>query len=134
MKLITGILVAIVIVIICYAWTRDPSITGFWSGDVEYCQTSGIDSMLIYFDEASITGTRDAYMYIGPDIAMQQFTLHHGIFSTTAEYSDDSELWPEKLSITRRKDTIYIWDSDKTILYAKLHARADLNHITDIDE
>lgn len=130
-KIITGTLVAIVILIICYSWTRDPIIDGFWSGDIEFCQTSGVTSMLIYFDKSS-WGARDAYMYIGPDVAMQQFTLSHGIFSTTATYSDDNEIWPEKLSFSRRKDTLYIWDEDKTILYAKLHARADLNHATDM--
>lgn len=136
-NIIIGTGIAILIIIICYAWTRDPSVTGFWSGDVEFCQTSGISSMLIYFDSPSFDwfGTsRDCYMYIGPDIAMQQFTIHHGIFNTTVEYEDDDEIWPENIKITRKQDTIYIWDSSETVLYAKLHARADLNHATSMLE
>ena len=128
-NIIIGISVALLIVIIIYAWTRDPCITGFWSGDVEFCQTSGVSSMLIYFDKPSFR-SRNCYMYIGPDIAMQQFTITHGLFSTTVKYDEDDEIWPEDIKITRKQDTIYIWDSSETTLYAKLHARADLNHAT----
>lgn len=136
-KILISIAVVIFILIMIYAWTRDPNIDGFWSGDMEFCETSGIDNMLLYFGDTSLsfTGTsRECYMYIGPDVAMQQFTIHHGIFSTSAEYEDDSELWPEKLKIKRKGDTIYVFDDTCSELYAKLHKRADLNHATEMTE
>ena len=121
---IAGIVVLVLVLILAWwFWPRQQDITGFWSGDSEFCAISDIDDMLIYFGE-KIDNTRECFMIIMPDVAQQQFTIR----GDEVEYAEDSEIWPDKLQFDRVKDTLYILDESGKKLFAKLHSRPDLNH------
>lgn len=130
-KLLIVAAVSVIILVIILAWWFSPKqdITGFWSADAEFCAVSDIDDMLIYFGEKH-DGARECFMLIMPDVAQQQFTIR----GDEVEYSEDSDIWPNKLKFDRVKDTLYISDADGKKLFAKLHSRPDLNHAAEDDD
>ena len=108
--------------------------TGFWTGDPEFCESTGISDMLVWFDTPEgWTTTRSCYLVINPDIANCAFKLRYwrgwggpniGPYSIRAEcefpeFADDPP-FPENISIDI--DTILgqmcIYHDDK--IYARL--------------
>lgn len=57
--------------------TYEDYITGFWIADSEFCETTEISDMLVWFGPAESTGSRSCYLVINPDIANCAFELKY---------------------------------------------------------
>ena len=74
----TSVGVIFVIVVVLILWliytmnisSYEDYMTGFWTGDPEFCESTGISDMLVWFDTPEgWTTTRSCYLVINPDIA-----------------------------------------------------------------
>lgn len=143
--------ISVAIVIIMIIWliytmnitTYEDYITGFWIGDTDFCDSTGVSDILVWFDEPSgFRSTRSCYLVINPDIANCAFelkywrgwggpsigTYHLRAECTFPEFSEDPP-FPSEISIDVDMvcGQMRIYHQDK--VYAKLTKSHGLTNI-----
>jgi len=116
---------------------------GFWTAeDDEFCESSEIDSMLVFIGEDEVGWrhtTRTCYIVIMDNMANQGFTIKYkpgwsgiGIgkykVNATVEF-DDEDLWGDNVcvEVDIRTGTMKIYDD--TTIYAKLTKQHDTTNM-----
>lgn len=143
-----GLLIVIVLVMI-YAgryWssynvkTYEDYLEGFWIAEQdEFCEKSGITSMMIYFGQADTKGskrTRECYVVMLPDVEAQPFTLTYkcgyapprvGPYEINADCAFEEEnIWANKVRITFDVRTGYLSVDANGTRYARVHKAHEL--------
>lgn len=150
-------LIIIILIILCYFFATynnsnyEKYLYGFYCADGdEFCETTDIDSMMIFIGEPCSSGTlfsgnteRTCYMVIMNDICNQGFTMKYsqgyagagiGKYCITADLDYDIDcIWPDRVTLefNMLDGTLKIHDGET--IYAKLYKQNDVTQLCELN-
>lgn len=135
---------AALIILLVWSWTGWRShheyLYGFWTADGgAFCETTDIDSMLLFVGHPGDDGSRTSYLIISPDICNQglELSLRGSPWCLSDTYTwhahvvfDETPIWPEYVDIIVSKSdgTLRVVDADG-VLYASLNKQNDITNV-----